>query len=58
MKKLDKLYMSKVLNDKDLDERYFMNQNVKMKTPLKMIYSPFGSRTGPMQRTHNHQVNS
>jgi len=28
MKKFDKLYQQ-ILNDKDLDERYFMNQSVK-----------------------------
>jgi hypothetical protein len=25
-----------------------------MKTPIKMVYSPFGARAGPMQRYQNH----
>ena len=45
MKKLDAIY---VQNLRDLDERYFMNQHQKLKTPLKMLQSPFGARAGPM----------
>jgi hypothetical protein len=33
-----------------LDERYFISQTNKLKTPLKLLNSPFGARSGPMQR--------
>jgi len=35
-------------NPESVDERYFIQQHEKLKTPLKM--SPFGARAGPMIR--------
>lgn len=49
MKKLESIYAQNLKGE--LDERYFMNQNQKLKTPLKMLQSPFGARAGPMMRT-------
>jgi hypothetical protein len=50
MKKLEGIYAAGIKGE--LDERYFMNENQKLKTPLKMLQSPFGARAGPMQRNN------
>ena len=43
LKKLESIYLG---NSNSFDERYFVLQHEKLKTPLKM--SPFGARAGPM----------
>jgi len=48
LKKFESLYSQQLSEAHTLDERYFILQNQKLKTPMKM--SPFGARTGPMQR--------
>jgi len=50
MKRLKQIYSHKLKDPNDLDEKYFMNLNQKLKTPIKMVQSLFGARAGPMHR--------
>ena len=36
-KRLKTIYQQKLKHPNDLDERYFMNLNEKLKTPIKMV---------------------
>ena len=48
LKSLDQLYSMSIKDTTKFDERYFVTQNLKIKTPMKMLQSPFNARIGPM----------